>query len=160
MDLIVVEYLYQHYKGQDEGTLTLLKQAGVSNKALGMIALNMGMHELILMEHPENDKVMYEFEKINKNFGYYLSKPEELIKQRITSIKILGDVFEALVGAIFIDNKMNYGITKQIMMNIMEKSLNHFTSLEKIQETDTFKFRKYLEENNYRDCQVKKDTKS
>ena len=132
LDLIVVQYLYKHYKGQDEGTLTLLKQAGVSNKALGMIALNLGMHELILMEHPQNDKVMYEFEKILKHFNFYLQKPEELIKQKITSIKILGDVFEALVGAIFIDNKMDYNITKRIVMNMIEKSLDHFTSLEKI----------------------------
>lgn len=108
LDLIVVQYLYQFHKGQDEGTLTLLKQAGVSNKTLGMIALQIGMHEIILMQHPENDKVMQDFKKIVDNFDFYLNKPEEIIKQKISSIKILGDVFEALVGAIFIDNQMNY----------------------------------------------------
>ena len=123
-----------------------------------MIALNLGMHELILMEHPENDKVMYEFDKIQKNYGYFLEKPEELVKQRITSVKILGDVFEALVGAIFIDNNMDYSTTKAIMMNIMETPLSHFTRLENIEETSSFKFQKFLKENNYRDCQVKKDT--
>lgn len=58
LDLIVVEHLYEKYGSQDEGLLTELKQAGVSNKTLGIIALKCGMHELILMEHPENDKVM------------------------------------------------------------------------------------------------------
>ena len=47
---------------------------------------------------------MQDFNKIVKDFDYYLNKPEEIIKQKISSIKILGDVFEALVGAIFIDN--------------------------------------------------------
>jgi dsRNA-specific ribonuclease len=58
LDLIVVEYLHDKYKKQDEGTLTALKQAGVSNKTLGMIAISLGMHELILMDHPESDEAM------------------------------------------------------------------------------------------------------
>jgi hypothetical protein len=45
-----------------------LKQAGVSNKALGLIAINLGMHELILMDHPDSQKVIQEFRKINSNF--------------------------------------------------------------------------------------------
>lgn len=48
----MVEYLYEKYGSQDEGLLTELKQAGVSNKTLGIIAMNYGMHELILMDHP------------------------------------------------------------------------------------------------------------
>jgi len=44
LDLIVVEYLHEKYGTKDEGTLTALKQAGVSNKTLGMIAVSKGMH--------------------------------------------------------------------------------------------------------------------
>ena len=44
LDLLVVEYLYKNYDTPDEGTLTLLKQAGVSNKSLGLIAISLGMH--------------------------------------------------------------------------------------------------------------------
>lgn len=58
LDLIVVEYLHDKYGTKDEGTLTSLKQAGVSNRTLGMIAIRYGMHELILMDYPENDQVM------------------------------------------------------------------------------------------------------
>jgi dsRNA-specific ribonuclease len=45
LDLIVVEHLYDKYdRGLDEGTLTLLKQAGVSNKSLGLIAVKFRLH--------------------------------------------------------------------------------------------------------------------
>jgi dsRNA-specific ribonuclease len=45
LDLIVVEHLYDKYgQGLDEGTLTLLKQAGVSNKSLGLIAVKFKLH--------------------------------------------------------------------------------------------------------------------
>ena len=158
LDLIVVEFLYQYHEGKDEGTLTLLKQAGVSNKALGMIALKYGMHELILMEHVDNDTAMRHFQKILKNFDFFLQQPEEITRQKISSIKILGDVFEALVGAIFIDNGMDYAITKKIVMEIIGEFLMHFTDLENLKKTGNYRFQKYLESNNYRKCEVKKDT--
>ena len=40
-------------KGLDEGRLSLLKQAGVSNKSLGLIAVKFNLHELTLMDIPE-----------------------------------------------------------------------------------------------------------
>ena len=47
-----------------------------------------------------------------------MESPEKLITEKITSsIKILGDVFEALVGAIFIDLEMNYEDTKRVVMS-------------------------------------------
>ena len=70
-----------------------MKQAGVSNRSLGMIALKLGMHELILMDHPDNDQVMKEFRKIYHDFNKFLNSPAALIESRIDSIKLLGDVF-------------------------------------------------------------------
>lgn len=55
LELIVVEYLLEKYGTKDEGTLTTLKRAAVNNKALGLIALRYGMHELILMNYSNND---------------------------------------------------------------------------------------------------------
>jgi dsRNA-specific ribonuclease len=50
---MVVEHLYDKYdRGLDEGTLSLLKQAGVSNKSLGLIAVKFNLHELTLMDIP------------------------------------------------------------------------------------------------------------
>ena len=71
------------------------------------------------MEHPENDKVMKEFKQIERNFKQVVAHPEKLIEMRINSIKILGDVFEALVGAIFLDLEMDYINTKVIVLNII-----------------------------------------
>lgn len=68
-----------------------------------MIAIRYGIHELILMDFPENDKILREFEKILENYDHFLNNPEALMDSKFASIKILGDVFEALVGAIFID---------------------------------------------------------
>jgi dsRNA-specific ribonuclease len=42
------------------------------------------------------------------NFKTYLNNPQSLIETKLTYIKILGDVFEALVGAIFVDLDLSY----------------------------------------------------
>ena len=44
-------------------------------------------------------------------------------------------------------------------MKLIEKFLKHFTDLENIRNSNSYKFMKYLETNNFKDCQVKKDTK-
>lgn len=76
LDLIVVEHLYEKYdRGLDEGTLTLLKQAGVSNKSLGLIAVKFKLHELTLMDIPELDILQREFAKLKNSFDEYIAHP-------------------------------------------------------------------------------------
>ena len=47
---------------------------------------------------------------------------------------------------------MNYEYTKQVVMTFSETFIRHFTQKENLNA----KFHKYLEINNYRQCQVKK----
>jgi len=61
------------------------------------------LHEMILMDLDEMDSVLREFRNLNKQFSY-LPNPVEFSKLKIGSMKVLGDVFESLIGAILIDN--------------------------------------------------------
>jgi dsRNA-specific ribonuclease len=88
--------------------LTLLKQAGVSNKSLGLIAVKFKLHELTLMDIPELDNLQREFTKLRSSFEDIVAHPEKLQAIQINEIKLLGDVFEGLIGAILIDNDFNY----------------------------------------------------
>jgi dsRNA-specific ribonuclease len=54
------------------------------------------------------------------NYNYYLNNPEALIDAKLNSIKILGDVFESFVGAIFIDLELDYMATKTIIMKMIK----------------------------------------
>lgn len=54
------------------------------------------------------------------NYNYYLNNPEGLIEAKLNSIKILGDVFESFVGAIFIDLELDYVATKAIIMKMIK----------------------------------------
>ena len=97
------------------------------------------------MDHPDNDQVMKEFRKIYHDFNKFLNSPAALIESRIDSIKLLGDVFEALVGAIYLDREMNYLETKKIIMEMISDFLDHFTDLEESKNSSTnFKYQEYL----------------
>jgi dsRNA-specific ribonuclease len=95
-----------------------------------MIAIHLGMHHLILMDDPENEQAMMkEFEKIQANFNTFLNQPEALIEAKVNFIKILGDVFEALIGAIFVDLGLDYCKTREITLSNTKDFLDHFTNL-------------------------------
>jgi dsRNA-specific ribonuclease len=83
LELITKYYLYRRFPKENEGFMTEKKIALVKNEAIGKIALEMGLHK-----------------------WYALSKHAEL-KQTRTNLKKLGCLFEAFLGAMFLDfNKM------------------------------------------------------
>lgn len=43
-------------------------------------------------------------------------------------IKILGDIFESLMGAIFVDSVFNYDLTKSVIIKLLKPFMIHFTS--------------------------------
>lgn len=83
LDLIVTEYLYKNFEVATEGELAKLKSMIVSEPVLANISSELKLGNYLL-----------------------LSKGEELTGGRERE-SILGDVFEALLGAIYLDSEIN-----------------------------------------------------
>jgi len=79
LSFITSRYLYETYPDYPEGTLTNIRSTLVKTKSLGTVALELGLGNLLL-----------------------LSKGEESSGGR-TNESLLADSFEALLGAIFLD---------------------------------------------------------
>ena len=84
LECITKYYLYKRFPKENEGFMTEKKIALVKNESIGKIAYDMGLHKyLIISKHTES-------------------------KQTRTNLKKLGCLFEAFIGAIFLDfNKIN-----------------------------------------------------
>ena len=84
LECITKFYLYRRFPKENEGFMTEKKIALVKNEAIGKMALEMGLHKwFILSKHSE-------------------------IKQTRTNLKKLGCLFEAFLGALFLDcNKID-----------------------------------------------------
>lgn len=79
LELVTKYYLYRRFPKENEGFMTEKKIAIVKNEAIGKIALEMGLHRwLVLSKHAEEKKIR-------------------------TNLKKLGCLFEAFLGALFLD---------------------------------------------------------
>lgn len=84
LECITKLYLYKRFHKENEGFMTEKKIALVKNESIGKMAYEMGLHK-----------------------WYIMSKHVEL-KQTRTNLKKLGCLFEAFIGAIFLDyNKVS-----------------------------------------------------
>jgi len=84
LELITKYYLYRRFPKADEGFMTEKKIALVKNEHIGHVAYEMGLHKWVLIsQHAEE-------------------------KQTRTNLKKLGCLFEAFLGALFLDfNKIS-----------------------------------------------------
>ena len=79
LEAVTKYYLYRRFPKENEGFMTEKKIAIVKNEAIGRVAYEMGLHKwLIISKHAEEKKIR-------------------------TNLKKLGCLFEAFVGALFLD---------------------------------------------------------
>lgn len=79
LECITKYYLYRRFPKENEGFMTEKKIALVKNESIGRMAMEMGLHKWVVMsKHAET-------------------------KQTRTNLKRLGCIFEAFLGAIFLD---------------------------------------------------------
>jgi dsRNA-specific ribonuclease len=130
LELVTKYYLYRRFPKENEGFMTEKKIAIVKNEAIGRIALEMGLHKwLILSRNAEEKKIR-------------------------TNLKKLGCLFEAFIGALFLDfNKIvvnddegwfqemfatgpGFQMAQKFIENIFEK---HIDWISLIQNDDNYK---------------------
>lgn len=92
LELVAKYYIYRRYPKSQEGFKTVLKHSVVMNEAIGKLAAEIGLNKwMILSQHAENKNVRYDVGKQ------------------------LGNLFEAFIGAIFLDfNKASLSFVDQV----------------------------------------------
>lgn len=98
LNFVIAKHLFEKYPDEDEGFMTKLRTRIVSGKCLSKLARIMGIQDYIRM----NEKAMRQGWNNNP--------------------RILEDVYEALIGAIFLDLGMFYA--KEFIMNQLETHIH------------------------------------
>ena len=93
LSLVVAEYLFETFPDEDEGFLTKTRAKLVNRFALSDAAETIGLEKFIL---------------INQNLSNSFSK---------ASKTVLSDAFEAIIGAIYLDNDLN--IARKFIHNVL-----------------------------------------
>ena len=101
-DLLAAEYLYRRFPDWEEGALTALRANLVRSEALGELAAAMGLDKHLLLGRGEE-----------KSGG----------RKRLA---LLGDAFEAVVAAVYLDRGM--GATRRFLVPRLERQVNALTT--------------------------------
>lgn len=123
LDLIVAEYLYKHYENYSEGDLAKIKSMVVSEPLLAKVARKLKMSDYLL-----------------------LSKGEEITGGRERN-SILCDVFEAILGAIYLDS--DFQTARKIILNHLEYLILHIE-----EEEDILDFKTILQEYSQKEHKI------
>jgi len=98
VECVTKYYLYRRFYREQEGFMTEKKIALVKNEAIGKLAYDMGLHEwYILSNHTEEKKMR-------------------------TNLKKLGCLFEAFMGALFLD--LGFEASTLFLENVYEKHID------------------------------------
>jgi ribonuclease-3 len=104
LDFITGEYLYHHFPEMAEGRLTNLRSALVRTEKLAQFATNLNLGDYLFLGRGEE---------------------ESGGRQRLA---ILCDVFEALIGALYLDNGLD--VARQFVYKIIEPALQEILHLD------------------------------
>lgn len=117
--MIVVERMYEKYPHADPGELTRRKMAIVSNATLGwlsVIDLELAVH----VQHSSQaiPRLIQQAKDIFRNVDVQTLLNEHW---EYHPAKLLADVVESIIGAMFIDVQHDYEEVKKLVMPLIEK---------------------------------------
>ena len=131
LDMLVVDYLFRQFPLEDPQWLTEHKMAMVSNRFLGFLCVELGLHNRLLVTTSAlvNQRAEYAADlERTKETAKEEGKPLRRDFWRDTSDppKALADVVEALVGAMFVDSEYDYTVVEDFFRRLI---LPHFEDM-------------------------------
>ncbi|GMY28294.1 ribonuclease 3-like protein 3 [Fagus crenata] len=122
LNLLMTRKLFFLYPKLSPGKLTYLRSDNTDNEKLGRVAFKCGLHRFLHHKKPMLEQQIQEFEKAMEDYPLHSHG-------LIVAPKILADVIEAAIGAVFIDSN-----SIEIVWKVFKDVLEPFITLEKLGE--------------------------
>ena len=122
IDLVIMKYLYHRFPKATSGDLTTAKGRIVRNAALASVAVKkLELHKVILLNNANLSTAIWSSAKLLQETSY----AEIIINGwKYEPPKALGDVFESVMGAVFVDSGHDFEKFSVIVEMIMEELLD------------------------------------
>lgn len=145
LDFLITSYIYERCPHMDPGTLTDLRSALVNNVTLACLCVRYNIHVHILSQNAALAEAISLFQKFQTKNKHEVTEHVQLLMEEgdaesickhyhladriaeyIDVPKTLGDVFEALIGGIFLDSGNDLLKTWKVIYGLMHKELEKF----------------------------------
>ncbi|CAH1642717.1 unnamed protein product [Spodoptera littoralis] len=135
LDYLITRHLYEDPRRHSPGALTDLRSALVNNTIFATLAARHGFHKYFRHMSPGLNEVLTKYVKIQEENGHSISEEHYLIQEDameqaedVEVPKALGDLFESVAGAIFLDSGMSLGAVWKSYVNLMGAELEAFSA--------------------------------
>uniref|UniRef100_A0A663M4R6 ribonuclease III n=1 Tax=Athene cunicularia TaxID=194338 RepID=A0A663M4R6_ATHCN len=136
LDYLITKHLYEDPRQHSPGVLTDLRSALVNNTIFASLAVKYDYHKYFKAVSPElfhviDDFVQFQMEK-NEMQGMdselRRSEEDEEKEEDIEVPKAMGDIFESLAGAIYMDSGMSLEMVWQVYYPMMRPLIEKFSA--------------------------------
>ncbi|KAJ7990868.1 hypothetical protein DPEC_G00291370 [Dallia pectoralis] len=136
LDYLITKHLYEDPRQHSPGVLTDLRSALVNNTIFASLAVQYDYHKYFKAVSPElfhviDDFVQFQLEK-NEMQGMdselRRSEEDEAKEEDIEVPKAMGDIFESLAGAIYMDSGMSLETVWQVYYPMMRPLIEKFSA--------------------------------
>ena len=132
LDFQVIRYYYEKYYDAPPGAITLIKDASVNNGILGAISLKWGLQKFLNHYSPSligaiSRAIVSLEERADK------SPTGELEKEYWVDIympKVLGDLVESTLGAVFVDSGFDFELITDLFRRLIKPFLDKHVNFE------------------------------
>uniref|UniRef100_A0A182T437 Dicer-2 n=1 Tax=Anopheles maculatus TaxID=74869 RepID=A0A182T437_9DIPT len=122
LDFLVSMYIFERNPTMSPGQLTDLRSALVNNVNLACVLVRYDLHLYILSQSPSLTDTIGKFVDVQRNNNNRTGDWVRLLTEEsdipmadyVDVPKVLGDVFEALIGAVYLDSKNDLGAVWQV----------------------------------------------
>ncbi|XP_058442684.1 endoribonuclease Dcr-1 [Malaya genurostris] len=135
LDYLITRHLYEDPRQHSPGALTDLRSALVNNTIFASLAVRHDFHKYFRHLSPGLNDVIDRFVRIQQENGHSISEEYYLIledecdeAEDVEVPKALGDVFESVAGAIFLDSNMSLDAVWKVYRNMMGPEIDQFSN--------------------------------
>lgn len=137
LDYLITRHLFEDERQHSPGTLTDLRSALVNNTIFATLAVKYSFHKYFLHFSPSLHTVVSRFVKMQAESlsdcclldDFYLFEDDDLDEAEDVEVpKALGDIFESVAGAIFLDSGLSLDAVWRVYYRMMRNSIDVYSN--------------------------------
>ncbi|XP_076220926.1 endoribonuclease Dcr-2 isoform X2 [Nomia melanderi] len=136
IDFLITSYIYEYCGNLSPGVLTDLRSALVNNITFACLSVRYGLHTALLAYSPQLNDAINRFVKFQEERGHVVNdellwilmeEKECNMVEYVDVPKVLGDIFESTIGAIYMDSGKNLKKVWEIIFSLMHTEIDEFS---------------------------------
>ncbi|EPB86344.1 hypothetical protein HMPREF1544_06883 [Mucor circinelloides 1006PhL] len=151
LDFCVTQYLFEKYHTAPPGILHDLRKSSVNNDILSVLCIQLELHVHIRHFSTSFPLAVEQFQELlvasrDRKGEYWLN---------FNPPKVLSDVVESLIGAVFVDAGFNLDPVKSLFDRLLKPLLDDHISIETIQQHPLGKLKCLVQEFGCKQCETR-----